>query len=450
MQIAILGRQPKISLAELESLFGAEKITPVGDYAALVDAEEPLPQIRLGGTMKSATILTRLEDADAQQAFEYVQQMIVPYANEKIFEGKIQLGFSVYGYPAQKNWLLKKSLEVKKILKQASRSVRIIENKAPVLEAAQILYNKLTGPQGIELLILQDGPDALIAQTTAVQDIDAYAKRDFERPMRDAYVGMLPPKLAQIMLNLAVGQQILDLSSQSLEEANSKNQDLRSKICMLDPFCGTGVVLQEALLMGYSAYGTDISEKMVDYSTKNLDWLTQRVIPDSDPESNQKGIAFSDTNDWIPGQARDDTPVWKMEVGDATTHQWNLSKFQIPNSKFYIVCETYLGKPLTSLPHPAELEKIMDEANTIAEGFLKNLAPQIKPGTRLCLALPAWFLHDQRPTNNNSRFQHLKVLDHLEDLGYNRLDLVHAKKEDLIYHREDQVVARELTILVRS
>jgi hypothetical protein len=207
MQIAILGRQPKISLAELESLFGAENVTQLGEYAALVNAEDPLPQAHLGGTMKSAKLLTRLENTDLSGAFTYLQQSI-PEHLQYLPKGKLQLGVSVYGYPATRDWLLKQMLTLKKLIKKTGQSVRIIENKSEALEAAQVLYNKLTGPLGWELLLIKDGADTLVAQSTAVQDIDAYAQRDFERPMRDAFVGMLPPKLAQIMLNLAVGKSL--------------------------------------------------------------------------------------------------------------------------------------------------------------------------------------------------------------------------------------------------
>ena len=62
MQIAILGRQHKISLAELEALFGAKNIIPLADFAALVNSDQSLPQQYLGGTIKSAKLLTRLED----------------------------------------------------------------------------------------------------------------------------------------------------------------------------------------------------------------------------------------------------------------------------------------------------------------------------------------------------------------------------------------------------
>ena len=108
-----------------------------------------------------------------------------------------------------------------------------------------------------------------------------------------------------------------------------------------------------------------------------------------------------------------------------------------------IVCETYLGTPLSGLPSPTKLDEIIDEANEIASGFLKNIAPQIAPKTRLCVALPAWNM-------GNEKYKHLKVLDSLEKLGYNRVEFVHANEFELIYHRPDQIVARQLTILEKK
>lgn len=387
MQIAILGRQPKISLAELESLYGAKEIIPIASYAAIVKSGTPLPQARLGGTIKSARVLARLQKTDLAGAFDYLQQTI-PEHLQYLPEGKLQLGISVYGFLAKRDWLLKQTLGLKKIIKATGRSVRIIENKTEALEAAQVLYNKLTGPLGWELLLIKEDEDIILAQTTAVQDIDAYAARDFERPKRDAYVGMLPPKLAQIMINLTHPQ---------------------TSTTILDPFCGTGVVLQEAMLMKFAVYGSDVSERMIRYSRDNLNWLQE---------------------------VHKITSSWYLEAADATTHRWR-------SPVEAVVCETYLGKPLTTLPSPKMLEEITREADDIAESFLQNIASQLKSGARLCLALPAWYLGD-------GAFQHLPVLDQLADMGYNRLDLVHAKQSELIYHRPDQVVARELTILVRS
>jgi hypothetical protein len=61
----------------------------------------------------------------------------------------------------------------------------------------------------------------------------------------------------------------------------------------------------------------------------------------------------------------------------------------------------------------------------------------------MCIAVPAW---QQKP----NLFIHLPVLDHLEKLGYNRVRFEHAQAKELIYSREDQVVARELLVITRK
>src|SRR5690606_4224587 len=101
-------------------------------------------------------------------------------------------------------------------------------------------HNKLgLSPNKVELLVVNGGKNGIIvAESSGTQNITALARRDQGRPKRDAFVGMLPPKLALLMLNLAAG---------GLDPEKSHR--------VLDPFCGTGVVLQEAALQGYSVYG---------------------------------------------------------------------------------------------------------------------------------------------------------------------------------------------------
>jgi hypothetical protein len=43
----------------------------------------------------------------------------------------------------------------------------------------------------------------------ALQDFESYSKRDYGRPARDPRTGSLPPKLAQILINLAEPNKIL-------------------------------------------------------------------------------------------------------------------------------------------------------------------------------------------------------------------------------------------------
>jgi tRNA G10 N-methylase Trm11 len=299
--------------------------------------------------------------------------------------GKFTLGLSVYGLPVSLPDQTKGLMTLKRTIRSTGKSVRVIPNKTAALNSAQVLHNKLTTKGAWELLLVRDGNKTILAQTFFIQDIEAYAARDQARPARDARVGMLPPKLAQIMINLS----------------NPPKDAL-----LLDPFCGTGVVLQEALLMGYNVVGTDLEPRMIEYSQKNLDWLCSNY-------------SLS-------------TNRYSLQQGDATNHTW-------PENISAVVSEIYLGRPLSHTPSSEDLHKIANDVNTIFKKFLSNLWPQIKSGTRLCLAVPSW------KTKNG--FVHLPARDNLSNLGYNQLDFKSAKHSDLLYFREDQIVARQLIVL---
>jgi tRNA G10 N-methylase Trm11 len=386
--LAILGRQPKLGLAELESLYGAKHLRPLNGGALLDLPTQEISFKRLGGTVKLAQVLTVLPNNNWQDILQYLLDSI-PQHMQYQPAGKFTLGLSVYGLRVSLDEQTKGLMAIKRVIRSTGKTVRVVPNKKPTLNSAQVLHNKLTTRGAWELLLFRDGPRTILAQTIFVQDIDAYAARDQARPARDARVGMLPPKLAQMMVNLA-------------------NPPIGATI--LDPFCGTGVVLQEALLMGFDVIGTDIEARMVDYSTKNIGWLK---------ENSAKPIVATH----------------RIELGDATNHQW-------PKSLINVVCEIYLGRPLAKPPTSEELHKIANDVNTIFKKFLVNLARQIKPGTRLCLAVPAW--------RTKNGFVYLPALDSLSGLGYNKLDFKSASSKDLVYFREDQIVARQLIVLEKK
>lgn len=388
----ILGRQPAIGRAELESLFGSDHLAPVGEFAMASDlALSDIRFDRLGGSMRLARPVTTVKNAKWPDVARAALKHLPARIDYLPLDGKIKIGISTYGIDVTPAELLRTGLEAKKIAKKAGRSVRVVPNTEAALNTAQVLHNSLTGELGIELLFIKDGESIYIAQTVEIQDIDAYARRDQGRPKRDARVGMLPPKLAQTIVNLGTGNLPPTLSN-----------------IVLDPFCGTGVILQEALLMGYGAYGTDVEPRMIDYTTKNLEWLATHGV-DSEPT---------------------------LEAGDATSHQWTA-----PFSA--VAGETYLGRALTSWPNPEQLQEIKGTCNVIIQKFLRNLADQIPSGTRLCLAIPAW-------NAPNGRMHHLTMLDQLEVLGYNRVSFVWANEQEMVYYRPDQLVARELLIITRK
>ena len=390
--IFILGRQPAIGRAELESLFGADHIQPLGDTAVISDIPaSQVPFTRLGSSVKLAQYLDTIQASD-WRSIQDALPALVKKAAETISEGKVQLGISAYGLRINPKQLMAAGLTLKKVLRNEGYSVRLTPNQEPELSSAQVLHNHLTGERGIELVIIRYGSHVVVGRSVAVQDITAYAKRDQERPKRDAFVGMLPPKLAQTIINLAVGQ-----------------QEPASNHVVLDPFCGTGVVLQEALLMGYGAYGTDLEPRMIDYSRANLAWLSEKHGTTIEPP---------------------------LEVGDATTHKWT-------HPVGSVACETYLGHPLANFPRPDKLQQIIGTCNVIIEKFMRNIAEQTPAGTRLCLAVPAW-------KSDSGKIYHLPLLDHLEKMGYNRVSLRHVSSQDLVYYRPDQIVARELLVITRK
>ena len=391
--LAVLGRQKEISLAELEALFN--DVQMISDGLAVFTSKR-MPEIsRLGGTLKVA---------------EKIKTPVLEFL-AGFPDGKITFGVSDYSKKASKKSANLEAMKLKKILVRHGRSVRVVANTDAILGTATSLHNGLYGksPRKAELIKIESDWYRVIG----VQDIDAYSRRDQARPARDAKVGMLPPKLAQILINLC--------------------GCLPKGSCVLDPFCGTGVVLQEALLMGYRVYGTDISEKMVEYSRENLEWLVQGKfgIAPSRTRSSQP-VVTGETSLFSLPLSRDGSQrsYFQISQGDATSCQWE-------RSIDAVACECYLGKPMSRAPTEMELKEQKQECGGIILGFLKNLYSQIEPGTPVTIAMPAWL-------TENGEYSRLQILDEIKDMGYN---VSNKSCEGLLYHREGQIVARDIIIL---
>ncbi len=391
--IAILGRQPAIGIAELERLFG--DVRWFSHESALLSADTFDIQ-RVGGTVKAGRVVAELPRGDWRQAsMKLVQAYTQSWASHG---GKITVGLSAYGFGVSARDVQKTGIILKSKLKEKGVSLRLVPNDEPVLNTATSHHNKLgLSDNKVELLVVK-GADGrvIVTESTGAQNITALARRDQERPARDAFVGMLPPKLAQIMINLT-----------GLPSSNISDEHTPAKT-ILDPFCGTGVLLQEAMLLGYSVYGTDLSEKMVRYSRDNLNWLQE---------------------------SRHMVSPWYLHEGDAMTTSWR-------QPIDAIACETYLGQPFSAPPSPQKLEEVRGNCNHIISAFLKNIGQQITAGTPLCIAVPAW-------RDTQGHVTHLPLINKLAQLGYEQIVFKSIGIDQLLYYREEQVVARELLVLVK-
>ena len=388
MYIAILGRQPKLGAAELESIYGADAVSFWNPETATVDVES-FDFERLGGTQKAGRVISTLPTT----RYDDISRWLVEHytAEWQNVDHKITLGISAYHERARERDVQKIGITLKKRLRESGVSLRLIPNAAPALNTATSHHNKLgLSPNKVELLLVPGRRgQTIIAESIGAQNITALSMRDQARPHTDAFVGMLPPKLARMMVNMT---------------------PLESGARILDPFCGTGVLLQEAALLGHPVYGSDLSEKMVDYSTKNLAWLQQKY----------------------PHHTIEST----VELGDATKHRWN-------DQIDAVICETYLGQPFSAPPKPEKLADVRRTCNAIISSFLTNIHSQLAEGTPLTVAVPAW-------RDANGRITRLPLVHSLEKLGYEPRKLSLVPDTELLYYRTDQVVARDILLLRRK
>lgn len=389
MFIAQLGRQPEISHAELEAIYGQSSVVNITSAFSSVDTANFDISI-LGGTLKSAKVVKTLRrELTDSSSLSATSSFIVKHYLEqwRSHDGKITLGISAYHLDVSPRAVQKIGLILKSSLKKTGVSLRLVPNDEPYLSTATSHNNKLgLSSNKVELIIVKsDDGKIIIAESCGAQNITAYTRRDHGKPKRDAFVGMLPPKLAQIMLNLAVGAAWTDDQT------------------ILDPFCGTGTVLQDAMLRGFSVIGSDLSDKMIDYTTENLSWAQ--------------------------AQLRASGRILSISQADAAKAKWQNS-----DSISAVVCETYLGQPFSAPPSPSKLKEVVGNCNHIISSFLTNIHPQLAAGTPLCIAVPSW-------QSKEGSFTHLPLIRQIEKLGYK------LEQKPLLYYRPDQVVAREILVL---
>ena len=372
--IAILGRQPELGLVELESRLGAAAVMPWGRYAALLEQELPLEQF--GGVIKTGRVLYRGPAVDIGKVpFDW--KSLSPGA------GKTTFALSYYGLKGTPRFVLATGLELKKRLKEHGPVRLVTPTEGTAVGAAALRHNGIP-EAGFELLVVIAQQEMVVAVTTAVQDIDWYSKRDYERPARSAKVGMLPPKLAQVLVNTTHGSLVVD------------------------PFCGTGVVLQEALLLGRTAVGSDLAPEMVAATRANLTWLADEA-----------------PRELLP---------WQADEADART-------VQLPDVDCAVVSEGYLGPNLTASPTPSQLDTIRAELRGLYRAALANWARQLDEGAEIALCVPAW--------RTKQGWQYLGLVDDLPRLGYTSKVFKHVRSP-LLYARGDQVVGRQLLLLRKN
>ncbi|PKL72182.1 hypothetical protein CVV26_02630 [Candidatus Kuenenbacteria bacterium HGW-Kuenenbacteria-1] len=400
----ILGHNPTLSIIEILNVFLLFKI----DVQIISFSEEvlllnvanlfPLDNFfsRLGGTIKIGEIKKDYENFDKIDINEILELLNIQ-KNKKVY-----FGLSLYNLGTAIPFNIKAdikmlAIKIKRKLQEQGLKARWVISQEKNLSSVVVEKNKLID-QGAEILILIEKNKIYLGKTLIVQEFEKYSQRDFNRPFREIQKGMIPPKLAQIMINL--GQ-------------------IKKDWVVLDPFCGSGTVLQEAILMKYkNIIGSDLDLNSVKITTKNLEWLFEKFKIKSA----------------------------KCKVEISQCNAMNLSKKIQLNSIDAIISEPYLGP----MKNNRNIQKTIQELSELYLKSFEEFKKILKKEGVIVIIFPVFVYF-----KNELLF--LPILEQIKKIGW-KIDLELpaelfkksiikiTPRNSIIYSRLDQRVLREIFI----
>lgn len=440
----VLGRIYTLSIAELVAIFSKPdaslnlsgepiKILEASEEILIIETTKPLNteklQKKLGGVIKILEIVDiikkREQDSINFALKHYFKPSILKKQFFKEYKGKMQFGISIYildmallrqpdprkktDFPGSNIFSEPKRLGmmIKTGLTDTGASVRLVLPEFNSLSLASVVVTKnLLLLKGAEICILAKTNTIFVAKTLQVQDFEDYGRRDYQRPVRDEKQGMIPPKVAQIMLNLSGCKQ---------------NETI------LDPFCGIGTIIQEGLLLGFRMIGSDINKVAIKGSEQNLEWFRNRYKVS-------------------PGK-------YGVEVCDAMQVASLIEKSGQKVSA--VVTESTLGPIYIKYPKPEEIAKNFNDLERLYKKSFEEYGKFLPEKSRIVMCIPAY-------KKTRDSYETLPSLDFITGLGYNLVDIIPpvlANKMDFlkltnrktaIYDRKDQIVAREIVVFEKN
>ncbi len=178
--------------------------------------------------------------------------------------------------------------------------------------------------------------------TVYVPDTASYRERSTGRPFTTSEIS-LSPRLARLLVNMS---------------GVAKGQ------LMLDPFCGSGTILGEALLAGIDCIGLDRSRNRTELTKKNLAWILART--------GEHGI---------PPRG----PSYSVEVGDAT----NIEKSMKGRLLDAVVSEPILMPRISSALTLEKARKLVRNSSRLYSEAIYSIAGAVRKGGRVVIVTPS-------------------------------------------------------------
>jgi tRNA G10 N-methylase Trm11 len=209
------------------------------------------------------------------------------------------------------------------------------DRKFPQLSHIEVLKKNLVENKA-EVLFCIGKDRTWISTTVAVHNPFEFQKRDIDKP-NQRKIFAIPPRLARIMVNLA---------------------SCTSGKLLLDPFCGVGTILQEALLAKARVVGIDINPWCVKAAGENLEWLKREY-----------GLTEAEFS-VLQGDARRLAQIIGQEQVDC------------------VATESDLGPALRHVPTTPYAVKIIEKLEPLYYGFVEEAFKVLRRNGRLVLVTP--------------------------------------------------------------
>jgi len=381
----ISGKNWKLSLAELVSYLQARSIgfevtefsrsfftlkTETALEASVID--------ELGGILKIAQVHATIPSERVAEAFlktnkQAKKEFQFAFPLDAIAEqmptaesGKAVFGVSVYWEQPEFRPVgaaIQRYLgsAMKDELKAQEKNARFMgfpkDREHPQLTAVEVLKQGLVENHA-EVLLCIGKHETSIGTTVGVHNPFEFQKRDVDKPVQRK-IFAIPPRIAKIMVNLT--------------------QCTQGKV-FLDPFCGVGTILQEALLAKAKVIGLDVNRWCIEASKRNLEWLVDEyTLTEADY------VVVQGDSRKLTSKIRDDIDC--------------------------IATEPDLGPALRETPTVPYAEKIIEDLRPLYTDFLSEAHKILTPTGYIALVTPSIKTRSGRSVN-------LGIKEMAEQLGF--------------------------------
>ena len=365
----ILGRNVELSKAEVFSYFEKEGIKilnhETNENSLLIETPEELPEnsIRFfGGVVAIGKVV----------ASGNLKKVLAQISNFNLYMGtENKLNYAVWNFSKNYDAVIEtlkekfRSEKLKATLKHLTGEIKLQSGKKAEMPSSKLIDE--------EYFVFSDGATENFGRIVGKCDYEKIEKRDMTKPVRRESLA-ISPRLSKILINLS---------------------GVREGETLLDPFCGVGTILTEALLQNIKVIGIDKDKNAVSGARQNLEWKKF-------PKENYELINSDSTKEQI-----------KTANGIAT--------------------EPDLGETLKKIPQKSEAEKTLEKFENLIIRVLNNFKEKISG--RIAFTSPYIRIGKKKLKCDVEKI--------LEKTGYK---LIYEIPE----YRENQIVGRIICVLEKN